>query len=88
MNGPENILAPRLTVGDRIPIILTPAELRVQLNYSRTRFFELEKAGAFDALRVDGLGGTRRYSGLKLQRILSTEAAPPTRYFDRARRQR
>jgi hypothetical protein len=79
----------RLMASDDIPAVLTPAELRVQLHYSRTRFFELEKAGAFDALRAEGLGGQRRYSGVRLARILAgdTDEQRP-RFLGRARQRR
>jgi hypothetical protein len=60
-------------VGDPIPAVLSPRELRTALGYGRTRFWQLERAGAFKDLQADLGPGVRAYSGEKLARILSDD---------------
>lgn len=66
----------RLMVGESIPAVLRPSELRDLLGIDRTTFWEMEKAHALDGLRT-GLPGSRTYSGVKLQRLIEGEALTP-----------
>jgi hypothetical protein len=64
----------RLMVGDPIPAVLTPNELREALGYSRSHFWRLERAGALDHLLANLVPGVREYSGLKLAAMLGSRA--------------
>ena len=59
----------RLMVGDPIPAVVKPEELRALLDMDRTTFWQLEKRGAFDALRTK-LPGRRTYAGAKVARLI------------------
>jgi hypothetical protein len=60
----------RLMVGDEIPLLITPMELRLSLGYGRTQFWRLEKAGAFDELLVKVGAGVRVYNGARIAELL------------------
>jgi hypothetical protein len=64
----------RLMVGQRIPALLTPAELRDLTAIDRTTFRKLQLAGDLDWLVVD-LGPRRFYSGARLVQAIEGIAA-------------
>lgn len=82
----------RLLAGEPIPAFLSSRELRTHLGYGRTKFWRLEKLGAFDHLLAEGVvDGVRVYSGTKLaaRLIADAEAAHPNvRSMARHRRER
>jgi hypothetical protein len=79
----------RLMVGDPIPALLTPTELRAALGYGRTQFWRLERAGAFDDLLANIGPGVRAYSGARLAERLragnAVDVRQGRRYFGSAR---
>jgi hypothetical protein len=79
----------RFEVGDVLPMALSATELRRGLGFRRTKFWELERAGAFKHLRVDDeLAGARIYSGAKVAAVLAGTTPPPGRSLLRSHRQR
>ena len=69
----------RLRTNEPLPYVLTPGELRALLGLGSSRFFVLQRQGAFDALRLDAIDGVRRYSGLLVERYLRGERVEPAR---------
>lgn len=82
-------------VGEALPVLLRDVDLMRVFNITRTRFYELKKAGYFDRFAVQrshATGATGRprglstlYSGSLVQRFLDGQLAD-TRYFSSARR--
>lgn len=67
----------RLRVGDRLPLILTSRDLRRALGFGRTKFSEMERAGAFDhLLRANLVPGQRLYSGTAVAALLNAAPKP------------
>jgi hypothetical protein len=66
----------RLMAGDPIPHLMKPSEFRARvLGIGATKFWALQKSGAFDHLRAD-LAGERLYSGEKVRLWLQGQLNP------------
>lgn len=71
-------------VGDAIPALLRDVDLMRIFDLSKTRFYQLKKAGHYDRFIVERHPVTL-YSGSMVQRFLDGQLAD-TRYFQSARK--
>jgi hypothetical protein len=65
-------------VGEPLPVLMTPMQLRAVLQLGRSRFFAQQRAGLFRRFEVAGAIGHAKYSGLKVQQFVS--GAPVAQY--------
>jgi hypothetical protein len=66
--------------------LLTAADMREIFALGRTRFFELQKLGAFDKFKVKHPVGPARFSGVLVQQHLDGEDVTRQRVFAGSRR--